>query len=101
MADKALLVSIIQEKLLPELERRAAPHLKVRKMNKLGVKVKFGDFQQTTKEKRSECIDLATIENLLDEALERGKGKAVRLLGLHIGLDAPNQHITQLRFPFD
>jgi DNA polymerase IV len=101
MTDKALLVRIIQEKLLPELERRAAPHLKVRKMNKLGVKVKFGDFQQTTKEKRSECINLAVIQNLLDEALERGRGKAVRLLGLHIGLDAPNQHVTQLRFPFD
>lgn len=101
IADKGELVRIIQENLLPELERRSAPYLKIRKMNKLGVKVKFGDFQQTTKEQKSESIDINILAQLLKEALERGQGKAVRLLGVHIGLDAPNQNIEQLRFPFE
>jgi DNA polymerase-4 len=57
----------------------------------LGVKIKFTDFVQTTKEIKWANIDAKTLENLLLEALARGQGKAVRLLGVHIGL-SENTH---------
>ncbi|WP_256469277.1 DNA polymerase IV [Agarivorans sediminis] len=88
--------------LLPELKRRSENHLKQAKMNKLGVKVKFADFQQTTKEQQCQHIDESTLLELFEEALARGKGKAVRLIGLHIGLAHEQQNQSpQLALPFE
>ncbi|GAD02467.1 DNA polymerase IV [Agarivorans albus] len=88
--------------LLPELKRRSEKHLKQAKMNKLGVKVKFADFQQTTKEQQCQHIDESALLELFEEALARGKGKAVRLIGLHIGLAYEQQNQSpQLVLPFD
>lgn len=83
------LESVIDEYLLPELDRRSSKYLKSRSINKLGVKVKFSDFKQTTKEQQSSAINPETLKKLLKEALKRGSGKSVRLLGLHIGLEEP------------
>ena len=94
------LKAIIHETLLPELKKRAENHLKSRRMNKVGVKVKFSDFHQTTKEQKHDHIDASVFENLLTEALQRGEGKPVRLLGLHIGLEAPFGVAEQLKFEF-
>ncbi|WP_371378197.1 DNA polymerase IV [Thalassotalea aquiviva] len=91
---------VITQKLLPELERRALPYLANRKMNKLGVKVKFQDFVQTTKEQACQDINLERILHLLKEAVARGHGKPVRLIGIHIGLADDCQQQRQLGLDF-
>lgn len=77
---------VVMNRLLPELKRRSEQYLTSRKMNKLGVKVKFHDFQQTTKEQSSTEIHAGVLLELLRAAVARGHGKSVRLLGVHIGL---------------
>lgn len=94
------LSEILEMKLLPELILRSSKYLKDRKMNKLGVKVKFNNFQQTTKEQKHSEIDLKVLKSLLEEALARGGGKPVRLLGLHIGLEDVHGSIKQLDLDF-
>lgn len=91
---------ILQDKLLPELQRRSKQYLKDSRISKLGVKVKFGDFQLTTKEQQYSSIALPVLMTLLEEALQRGKGKPVRLLGIHIGLQSPAVAAEQLSFSF-
>ena len=57
-----------------------------RAIKALVVKLKFADFTGTTVEKASQTIDLQLAEELLGGGLERGNGKAVRLLGLGVRL---------------
>lgn len=76
----------LSEFLLPELIKRSKRHLEKRKINKLSVKVKFADFQLTTKACQSNEFNPQLFDQLLSEALARGVGKSVRLLGLQIGL---------------
>jgi DNA polymerase-4 len=95
--DLALLMS---DKLIPELNLRCEKHLKGRIINKLGVKVKFNDFQQTTKEQKCAQIDNQLLHSLLAQALARGNGKPVRLLGVHIGLGEQQAASPQLGFDF-
>jgi len=92
------LAQYLCEKLVPELKDRANNHLKVRSIEKIGVKVKFHDFQQTTKECKHQSIDTDTLLALLHEALQRGQGKQVRLLGIHIGLQEPSDNPPQMSF---
>ncbi|GLP96781.1 DNA polymerase IV [Paraferrimonas sedimenticola] len=56
---------------------------------RIGVKLKFEDFQQTTMEQKHAAIDAELLWSLLEGAWERGEGKAVRLIGLQVGLDKP------------
>jgi DNA polymerase-4 len=81
------LKKLMHEDLIPELIRRSEKHLDKRNIAKLGVKVKFDDFIQTTKELKHGSFDEGVFNVLLEEAILRGDGKAVRLLGVHIGLD--------------
>lgn len=94
------LAHILEQNLLPELVKRCEKHTKQRKMNKLGVKVKFHDFHQTTKEHKYHEIDVDILLSLLQEALERGEGKRVRLLGIHIGLEHKPHLNQQMILPF-
>ena len=87
---------ILKEKLIPELIKRAAKYLETRKISKLGVKVKFNDFHQTTKEQTYSDINPKLFYELLTEAVNRGKGKPVRLLGVHIGLADEAEKTLQL-----
>ncbi|WP_206483809.1 DNA polymerase IV [Thalassotalea sp. G2M2-11] len=91
---------IIKEKLLPELESRAAKYLASRGMNKVGVKVKFADFQQTTREQAATSISVEMLEQLLIEAIQRGNGKSVRLLGIHVSLCKEKSQRKQLDLDF-
>lgn len=91
---------VLKDKLIPELKRRAAKYLVHRKINKLGVKVKFQDFQQTTKEQAFSEINIDLFLKLLSEAVSRGKGKSVRLLGVHIGLADEEVNELQLGLEF-
>lgn len=88
ISDLSILDNILKKKLLPELQQRAAKHLVERNISKVGVKVKFSDFHQTTKEFSTDKIDLTVLSELLTEAYARGNGKKVRLLGIHIGLSS-------------
>tara|TARA_R110001592_G_scaffold59200_1_gene179607 strand:+ start:57760 stop:58797 length:1038 start_codon:yes stop_codon:yes gene_type:complete len=90
--DLSSLKKILFEKLLPELQTRAAKHLLTRSIQKIGIKVKFNDFHQTTKEFTFNKFDESMFSTLLVEALERGHGKKVRLLGVHIDLSTDQQH---------
>ena len=51
-----------------------------------GLKVKFSDFSQTTVEHQKAALEPDFYLPLLQEALARGKGKGIRLLGLSVGL---------------
>ncbi|OBX08815.1 DNA polymerase IV [Gallibacterium salpingitidis] len=53
---------------------------------KLGIKLKFTDFQQTTVEKTGLLCDLAHYQQLLEIAWQRSRGRKVRLIGLHLYL---------------
>lgn len=98
ISDHKALENILLSKLLPELKRRAAKHLQERGIQKIGVKVKFGDFQQTTKEFTFHNYNDAMFKSLLHDAIERGHGKKVRLLGVHIGLTEENIRHQQYAF---
>ena len=87
ISDIEQLKQIINYKLIPELISRSKKYLGTRIISKLGVKVKFADFIQTTKESKHASFDEEVFDALLELAIERGGGKAVRLLGVHIGLD--------------
>lgn len=91
---------VLEQKLLPELQKRAAKYIESRQIHKLGVKVKFSDFQQTTKEQVSANIDLDLLLELLKQAVARGNGKPVRLLGAHIGLAEQDENTQQLGLQF-
>ena len=95
ISDIEQLKDLMKEKLIPELIRRSEKHLNTRTISKLGVKVKFDDFIQTTKELKYATFDEAVFEALLEEATERGDGKAVRLLGVHIGLNDVSDEVAE------
>jgi DNA polymerase-4 len=87
---------VLKNKLIPELKIRAAKYLTQRKINKLGVKVKFNNFQQTSKAQAYSEINSELFRKLLTAAVSRGNGKAVRLLGIYIGLADESANELQL-----
>lgn len=76
-------------KLLAELTRRYGKYRTERPIHKLVVKVKFSDFQQTTVETRSDTVNAELAQELLAQAVARGQGKTMRLLGVSVGLSEP------------
>lgn len=54
------------------------------------VKLKFADFTQTTIERAATGVDRSLYVSLLEEAWERGQGKAVRLIGAGVRFQAGN-----------
>jgi DNA polymerase-4 len=99
--EEAELASYLTEKLIPELAQRADKYLSSRGIDKIGVKVKFHDFVQTTKEVKHDSIDKEILLSLLHDALQRGEGKQVRLLGVQIGLQEPKEPQAQLVFDWE
>lgn len=97
---------ILRQKLIPELVKRYQRHLssaseaQSRQINRLTVKVKFSDFQQTTKDCRASQIDPNRSTLLLEQALQRSAGRAVRLLGIQLGFAANQNSAKQLDLPF-
>jgi DNA polymerase-4 len=100
ISDAETLNNFMHEKLIPELKRRSERYLDDREISKLGVKVKFKDFHQTTKEFKYHNFDDSIFNTLLNDALDRGQGKAVRLLGVHIGLGEEEYNQTQFELEF-
>ncbi|WP_016954827.1 DNA polymerase IV [Catenovulum agarivorans] len=95
---------ILTDKLLPELNRRLEPYLANRQLEKIGIKLKFSDFQLTTKEQQCQTLDHTVLRYLLQEGLNRFGGKAqkkgVRLLGIQVGL-SEQQGAVQLKLALD
>ncbi len=94
------LQSYLQEKLLPALLERAEKHLAKRKIDKLGVKLKFADFRQTTKEHKSQQLDAKILASLLEDAWTRRNDKDARLLGIYIGFADVQGETQQLSLHF-
>ncbi len=72
------------KKLYPKLLTRLAK-VKNRKIVRQGIKLKFNDFNQTTVEQQSLNTEQSTFDSLLLKALERAKGRGIRLVGLTLG----------------
>lgn len=73
--------------LYQELERRtlqAKPNIPLNQYQKMGVKLKFDDFQVTTLEKSAVKFQYETFEQLLEKVWLRCNNKTVRLLGVHV-----------------
>lgn len=82
------------QKLLRRIERCQAQD----QIQKIGIKLKFHDFQQTTIERQHPELCFALLRELLLLAWQRGQGKAVRLVGIHVGLKSPAE---QAQMGFD
>lgn len=61
-----------------------------------GIKIKFSDFSQTTVEQKNGCFDVALIKPLLEQALKRGEGKKIRLIGLTLGFEPQKNNDEQI-----
>lgn len=97
----AELVAYLDKELVPSLQQRAQKHLENRQIDKIGVKIKFEDFRQTTREGKASDIDKVLLYHLLEEAWERRQGKAARLLGIFLAFRQNNEEVEQLSFEFD
>lgn len=95
------LTRYLVDKLIPSLSQRASKHIDTRKIDKIGVKIKFSDFRQTTKEHKCESLDEEVLINLLKEAWERRNGKSARLLGVFIGFIDKIEEEQQLTLSFE
>ncbi|OOF75954.1 DNA polymerase IV [Rodentibacter caecimuris] len=85
----ALLDNLYAE-LLRRLER-AAPNIPLTAFRKIGVKLKFEDFQVTTLEKTGLPLSLVSFQQLLIQIWQRSQGKSVRLVGLNVALPEENK----------
>jgi DNA polymerase-4 len=88
--------ALIETTLYPSLIRRFLPLKTSRTIHKIGIKVKFADFKQTTIEQTYTVLELDVFRRLLSAVLERQNGREIRLLGLSIGLE-PAIKTNQLR----
>ncbi len=96
-ADIDVLKMRIIKQLLPELKIRASKYLDEQHIIKLGVKVKYFDFQLVSKECQFDKLDSALFCQLLTDLLERNQGhKAVRLIGIQVGLSSKETSHNQM-----
>lgn len=70
-----------------ELARKHAD----RAVRSLVVKLKFADFTRTTAERAHPVVEPSIYEELLGEAWKRGRGRAVRLLGVGVRFRDPDE----------
>lgn len=86
---------VIEEKLFPELAIRLEKANPEKAIIKQGIKMKFADFQLTTIEHVHHELELAYFRELLQDILQRQKGREIRLLGLSVMLK-PEEQARQL-----
>jgi len=88
---------IVIEQLYPQLLKRLEK-LQNSEITRQGIKLKFNDFNQTTVEQQSLNANEETFRGLLPKALERARGRGIRLVGLTLGFAQPsikNKFATQ------
>lgn len=86
---------MIVEKLFHQLERRirrAIPNLTLTDLRKMGVKLKFEDFQVTTLEKTGRTFTLENFTQLLQQIWTRRGTRSIRLIGLHVILPSEKKN---------
>jgi DNA polymerase-4 len=81
----------IMRDMLDELRADLGGHHADRAIRGLVVKLKFADFRQTTAERGGAVFDPEVFEALLNEAWNRGDGRAVRLLGVGVRFRDPEE----------
>lgn len=69
-----------------------------RVIRSLVVKLKFADFDRTTAERAGHVLDVGVFEELLTEGWRRGNNRAVRLLGIGVRFEDPQENARQLEF---
>ena len=75
--------------LYPQLVKRvqrACPEMPLAQLRKIGVKLKFEDFQVTTLEKSAVEFSSENFQQLLGQIWARRQGRSIRLIGLHVTL---------------
>lgn len=86
-------LAILYQKLIKRIERCDAQD----QIQKIGIKLKFQDFRQTTVERQHPELCFNILQQLLQQAWLRGEGKSVRLVGIHVGLKSQSSQ-AQLGF---
>ncbi|MDX3772797.1 DNA polymerase IV [Chromatiaceae bacterium AAb-1] len=86
------------ELLLPKLQKRLNLSQQQHQIQKIGIKLKFSDFRQTTVEKQHTTLQLDNLLPLLSEAWQRRQQQGVRLVGIQVGFKQSNPE--QLAFNF-
>ena len=87
--------------LYDELNGRLEKVLHEKMINRVGVKIKFGDFTLKSSERKSPELSFSTLKILLHHLLVHNPDKTVRLLGISVGLEkrsADMQNAVQLSF---
>lgn len=93
----------VMEGILPKLNERLS-RCQERVIVKQGIKLKFADFNQTTVEQRSDCLDVSTFKNLFTKAMLRANNREIRLVGLTLGFASSKKvenHQSQLSLPIN
>ncbi|MGC7590029.1 DNA polymerase IV [Bisgaard Taxon 46] len=88
----------ILEKLYADLVHRVSvscPTLSLADFHKIGVKLKFADFQVTTLEKSAVQFNQENFMRLLQQIWQRAEGREVRLIGLQVQLPELKQTMSQ------
>jgi len=80
----------LYSELLPELERRASKYIESSQVAKLGVKLKFSDFQQITSETLSSEINYSKLDALLVQCWGKRGDRNVRLAGIFLAIEEKN-----------
>ena len=87
------------DNLLEKLNERFAK-VEDKNIAKLGVKLKFADFNQTTVEQQGSAIEKQVFAHLLEKAFQRSEGRGVRLVGISLGFkQAEENQQNQLDLP--
>lgn len=81
--------------LLEDLRKALLGKHQERQIKSLVVKLKFADFETTTAERAGGMLDRVVFAELLQEAWQRGGGRAVRLLGVGVKFASKGER-TQL-----
>ncbi|MFZ7215404.1 DNA polymerase IV [[Pasteurella] aerogenes] len=69
--------------------RQSDPNLNIETLRKIGVKLKFDDFQVTTLEKSAVQCSEEQFMHLLESIWQRRQGRRIRLIGLQVNLPTP------------
>ncbi|TPH21048.1 DNA polymerase IV [Haemophilus haemolyticus] len=84
------LLNNLYDELIRRLERISS-NIPLSAFRKIGVKLKFEDFQVTTLEKTGLSLSLESFQQLLPQIFMRAKGRSIRLIGLHVNLPEENK----------
>jgi DNA polymerase-4 len=80
-------IKAYEDTILPEFTKRSKSYFNGNQVNRIGIKIKFADFSQTTKDQAIRSLNHEVLLQLLSAGYERGNGLGVRLIGVHCGLD--------------